>query len=246
MNANPRKTRRKPHQHIPQQGWMLTYSDLVTLLLAFFVLLVSMSSVDRVQFERMASSLRQPGDLAGTPEAPRTDVSKRLRDLLMDAEALSTNAVEIRSLLFPPQVLPPGVEARTVERDVEVLENPEGVVIALTHDLLFPQGQDRLPPASLRLLNTLTDVLAGLDADVNVSAHTDATEGGADPWDLSDRRALSVLEHFLQRGMDPARFSVSGYGPDRPLDASASPEAAQRNRRVEILVKTAKRPGRYG
>lgn len=239
-------SRRRPRPPVANKGWLITYSDLVTLLLAFFVLLVSMSSVDRAQFERMATSLREHGDMGGTPTGPSSDRLRRLHDLMMDADALAANAAEIRSLLFPPQVLPPGVEASTVERDVEVVEHPEGVVVVLTHDLLFPQGGDRLPDASRRLLDALAGVLGSMTADVNISAHTDDTEGGVDPWALSGRRALHVLEYFLQAGLEPVRFSVGGYGPDRPLDASASAEGKARNRRVEILIKSAQRPGRYG
>lgn len=223
-----------------RQAWLITFSDLMTLLLAFFVLLLSMSAVDTPQVTRVVDALR---DYAGQGVAtgPSVDRIRHLRSLLQNAEALRGHEGEVRSLLFPPQVLPPGVDIRTVERRVSVMEHPEGVVIMLSHDLIFPAGGDRLPAASLQLLGAVGEVLAAMSAEVHVSAYTSREESGMDTWELSSRRALGVLEYFLQAGLDPVRFSAAGYGQELSRSAGAAGEGAMPEGRVDILVKTARR-----
>ncbi len=194
------------------------------------------------------------------------------------------------------------MDRSTLDKNLRILEHPDGVVLALTDDLLFAPGQWQLRETSRPLLGMLAEVLEYVTADVAIAGHSDpaaeggtdggtdgGTGGGAAGYELAGRRALTVLEYFVQRKLDPARFSVAGYGPDRPSlagqppapgatgssdpsapsgasggpgdqpdqasraghidqaseDGAAGSEAPDRNRRVEILVKTTPRLGGY-
>lgn len=221
----------------PQRAWLITYSDLVTLLLAFFVLVVSMSTVDRPRLESIAAGVRPA--MTGGSAPKRSERTRQVGDMLLNASALRENQVELRNTLFPAEILPPGIDTRRIEQDVEIQARPEGVAIVLADDLLFPPGSARIPDGSRGLLSTLAGVLVYLGKDVNVSGHAEGpVPGDQDPWELSGKRGLAVLEYFLQMGLAPERFSVSGYGPDRPAAGDGSGGGGLRPHRVEILVKT--------
>ncbi|WP_051384437.1 OmpA/MotB family protein [Nitratidesulfovibrio termitidis] len=302
-----RRSRRAPADDKPRQPWLLTYSDLVTLLLTFFVLLLSMSSMNRVTLSRIGSHFGEAGEQAAGVTGTVPERIRLLEPLLARPAQVYAHQREIKELLFPGAELPPGIDRSTLDKNLRILEHPEGVVLALSDDLLFAPGQWQLREASRPLLGMLAEVLEYVIADVAIAGHSDprtegvsaleqasGTGGGAGivtgnaiGYELAGRRALTVLEYFVQRKLDPARFSVAGYGPDRPsledrpslagqppapVDAgvpgmpgvpSMSDQAGDgqradggtgagagsgdpdRNRRVEILVKTTPRLGGY-
>lgn len=259
----------------PRQTWLLTYSDLVTLLLAFFVLLLSMSSMNRVSLSRISAHFDVQHEGGGQGVAVVPERIRLLEPLLAAPAQVYAREREIRSLLFPDADLPPDVDRNTLDSSVRILEHPEGVVVALADDLLFAPGEWTLRERARPLLTALAEVLGWMTADVAIAGHSDPrSEGGAgqgaatDGYQLAGRRGLTVLEYFVQQKMDPARFSVAGYGPDRPAapetgsarsDAAvragsgsaaqgaeaAAPDEGERNRRVEILVKTTPKLGGY-
>ena len=163
---------------------------------------------------------------------------------------VSINVLEkknrIKDLLFPLDQLPPEMSKGDLEKNIAILEHPEGVVIVLTEGLLFEQGSAELDEKGKKLIDVLTPVILSSNADTNISGHTDSIPAvGVSNDDLSALRAVSVLERFLNGGIPPDRFSVSGYGGDRPLYSNATEEGRRKNRRVEILLKTAPRVGSY-
>ncbi|MBZ2173169.1 flagellar motor protein MotB [Nitratidesulfovibrio sp. SRB-5] len=285
VHGPARRPRRAPAEDKPRQPWLLTYSDLVTLLLTFFVLLLSMSSMNRVTLSRIGSHFGEAGEQAPGVTGSVPERIRLLEPLLARPAQVFAHQREIKELLFPGAELPPGIDRSTLDKNLRILEHPEGVVLALTDDLLFAPGQWQLREASRPLLGMLAEVLEYVTADVAIAGHSDphtegvsaleqaaGTGGGAGTvtgdaigYELAGRRALTVLEYFVQRKLDPARFSVAGYGPDRPSlagqppspgapgvpEASGEPDAAagssdpDRNRRVEILVKTTPRLGGY-
>lgn len=227
-------------------GWLITYSDLMTLLLTFFVLLLSMSSMDRTLITRISpfssgASIIDHSGRGRTPERIRL-----LLDLLREPNAALDRPERIKELLFPNDVLPPELSPGKLEDNLRILSHPEGVVIVLTDELLFPEGGYTLSPATQKLLAAMTPLLHHSSADLNISGHTDnMIPEGSDPYALSGQRAMSVLEYFLQQKLKPARFSISGYGPDRPLTSNDSAANQGKNRRVEMLLKTVQWLGRY-
>lgn len=296
------RPRRASDESKSRQLWLLTYSDLVTLLLAFFVLMLSMSSMNRVTLSRISSHFGETGEQGAGVTGTVPERIRLLEPLLARPAQVYAHQREIKELLFPGAELPPGMDRSTLDKNLRILEHPDGVVLALTDDLLFAPGQWQLRETSRPLLGMLAEVLEYVTADVAIAGHSDpaaeggtdggtdgGTGGGAAGYELAGRRALTVLEYFVQRKLDPARFSVAGYGPDRPSlagqppasgatgssdpsapsgasggpgdqagqasraghidqaseDGAAGSEAPDRNRRVEILVKTTPRLGGY-
>ena len=230
----------------PAPLWLITFSDLMTLLLAFFVLLLSMSSMDTTTITRISSHSGHlsPLNLSGPGRLPeRIQIVVKL---IKDPRNVLEKKNRIKDLLFPLDQLPPEMSKGDLEKNIAILEHPEGVVIVLTEGLLFAKGSAKLDDKGKKLVAVLTPVMQAVNADINISGHTDTTsEKDANNYNLSLMRALVVLEQLLQAEIPPDRLSVSGYGPDKPMYPNTTEEGRAQNRRVEILVKTTPRVGSY-
>lgn len=230
----------------PLALWLVTFSDLVTLLLTFFVLILTMSSMDNAILTRVTLQTADLG-LLDKRGSGRVDVKERLIvDLMEKPWEVINKKQRIKDLLFPDDNLPEELSKAELDRNLEVLARPEGVALVFTDQLLFGSGESRLSLQGERLMAGLVPLLLHTAAPVNVSGHTDATDGGGDPYALSADRALAVLDFFVDSGVPSRRFSLSAYGSDVPaLDERGRPAASAMNRRVEVLLKTARPVGGY-
>lgn len=238
--------RRKKKQEESGAAWLVTFSDLMTLLLTFFVLLLSMASMDVTVITRISASMRS---LSHMPLSGPGRVPERIEmivKMIKDPNNVLQKKDRLKDLLFPRDVLPVELSHSDVMKNIEILQHPEGVVIVLTEGLLFGPGSPALDSKGKKLLDVLTPVIHAVNADANISGHTGPGRGdGTDLYQLSFLRGATVLEHFLQNQLKPDRFSVSGYGPDKPMHPNDSEEHRTQNRRVEILIKTTPRIGSY-
>jgi chemotaxis protein MotB len=233
-------------QAVGGQLWLITYADLMTLLLTFFVLLLSMASMDTTAITRISSHPRSLSPLALSGPGRIPERIRVVVQMIRDPRTVLDKKNRIKDLLFPLDVLPEEMSGSELEKNIAILEHPEGVVIVLTEHLLFAKGSAKLDGKGKKLVAVLTPVMQAVNADINISGHTDATTiQGTNPYELSLMRALAVLEQLLQAQIPPDRFSVSGYGPDKPMYAGSSEEGQAMNRRVEILIKTTARVGRH-
>ncbi len=228
-------------------AWLVTFSDLMTLLLTFFILLLSMSSMDRPLITRIVvpSDVPSPLDHAGRGRIP--DQIRLMVEIVNDPTTIMDKQDRIKDLLFPNEILPPELSPGTLDENLRVLAHPEGVVIVLSEALLFPEGQYELTAVGKRLLDSLVMVLHYSSADMNIAGHADAAEGihATRGYERSGRRAMSVLEYFLLQMFPARRFSISGYGAEKPLVPNDTEAHRAQNRRVELLLKTNQWLGRY-
>jgi chemotaxis protein MotB len=227
--------------------WLITFSDLVTLLITFFVLLLSMSSMDATTLARISSFAGGPSLISsgsGTGRIPeRIEI---VTALIKDPRNILDKMHRIKDLLFPRDVLPPELSRGDLDENLAILAHPEGVVIVLTEELLFEPLSSELDAKGRKLIDILTPVILSVNADTNISGFTDSAPAGRmDNGDLSALRTLSVLERFLHGGVQADRFSISGYGGDKPLYPNDTPDGRRKNHRVEILLKTTPRVGSY-
>lgn len=221
-------------------AWLMTFADLVTLLLTFFVLLLSMATMDRSVLKDIAVSLVGAEGLAISKGAGKVEARfEMVKKLLENPASKYIDLKRLKDLLFPDEVLPEGMTRSFLDQSIEVLVRPEGIALVLSNDLLFATGETELDPKRKKLLRGFADLLAGMPAPVNIAGYTDNVPSmPKDNYTLSVERAMSVLSYFLEFGFDPSRFSVSAYGDSFPIDDNATPKGRARNRRVEILLKT--------
>lgn len=230
-------------------AWMTTFSDLMSLLLTFFVLLLSMASLDQKKIKEALGSLQ--GALGVLEGGFKTEVSKELILPSVGIEPPKKMVMErLKKLVYTH--FRPGkgrsykfkegyIESKEDQKGpVELRETKEGVVVSIVGGVLFPPGEATLTPQGKRLLDDLISLIKGIKYPIRIEGHTDNTPifGGKyrDNWELSVARAVSVLRYFVSKGISPKQLSVAGYGPYKPLYPNDTPEHRARNRRVDIVI----------
>jgi len=234
------RRRKRAQEMAPDSAWMVTFADLMTLLLSFFVLLLSMSSMDRSILRDVVSHF--VGDMGLAPKKGAGKVQTRfeiIQAAIENPAEVLHNPQRIKDLLFPDEILPEGMARSTLDENLQILARPEGLALVLSDGLLFESGGSELGDDSRQVLTEFARFLASVTMPVNVAGYTDNVPGGEkDNYVLSTERAMAVLTYFLEFGFDPGRFSVSAYGEAFPLGDNSTPEGRAKNRRVEILLKT--------
>jgi len=225
--------------------WLVSYADLVTLLLAFFTTLYAASTVDATRLEPLSSSLRQafpPSAHAGVAEAP---ASAAHVDVAAHGEPLLVPPVEILRGQSEMDVLRRVLDAALADAiaasRVEVSQDVRGLVISMPDEAAFPSGGTELAPMALAIVDRVAAAVREVPQAIRIEGHTDdvpiRTARYASNWELSTARAAAVVAYLIQRaGIEPARLSAAGYGEFHPRVANSSAENRARNRRIEIVV----------
>lgn len=203
--------------------WTTVYSDMVTNLMLFFLMLYGLS--------RMSDAMRRE-IMEGMEQKFRgkTEVEMRAEKVLKEVhEQDAANAV---SYLMEQQ----GLKNQT---SVEI--NEKRIKITLNIPVLFASGDATLNPKSKGALAGVAKVLAGVPNPVIIEGHTDniAISGSKYPsnWELSVARSYNVIEYFVkEQGLDPARFIAAGYGEYRPIASNETTDGRMKNRRIEIVM----------
>ncbi len=206
--------------------WLLTYADLITLLMAFFIVMYAISNVDAARYQALASSLRS-SFFAGNSyvELPLQGVSQTEKEPLQAlGEEMATALAEM------------GLEGQAA-----VFRTERGVVISLYGAVLFDLGKADIRPDAARVLDRIAVALGRVPNYVSVEGSTDDlpinTALFPTNWELSVRRATSVVRYFIDNHrLSPSRFLATGYGEFQPMFPNDSPENRSRNRRVDIVV----------
>ncbi len=212
-------------------GWMCTYGDIMTLLLTFFVLLISFSSVQEAKFKQAIASFQEA---LGILPHDRS---------IMEFEQIP--AVKMGPPIPPEEIIKRirnSIYMAGLKGEATVSETREGIRITIQSPILFDSGSADLMPDALPVLDELIKILRETPNVVVVEGHTDNvpihTPSFESNWELSTARAISVAKYLFQKGSLPAeRFSVAGYGEYHPIKTNDTPEGKQKNRRVEILLK---------
>ena len=211
-------------------AWMTTYGDMMTLLLCFFVLILSFSSVEISKFKKAMGSLKGAlGMLATDTGSSTTRNFMQLTSNNRATEALEEMEETFRKL--------------EVEEYIEWETTPEGIRIVMNDPILFDLGKAELKPAVFPVLQSIAKVIETQSpSEIEVQGHTDdlpiRTAKFPSNWELSAARALSVVKYFAKYGnVEPHKLSAIGYGEYRPAFIN-SPKDRPKNRRVEILLKT--------
>ncbi len=227
-----RRSRHHEGEHENLERWLITYADLITLLLIFFVVMYSISQADLAKFRQVASSLRAAFnlDVLSAPPPGQQVVAPLEQDPRFNAY-LSVRA-QVASLF---------TRLGLDQQGAEVELTSEGIVIHLSDAVLFPPGQAELRPDAQRILDGIAAILEPLQSPIRVEGHTDNTPPppGAYPdnWELSAMRAVNTVRYLTDvAGLPPQRLSAAGYGEYRPRAPNDSVEGRRKNRRVDIVV----------
>ncbi len=228
------------------QRWLVTFSDLMSLLLCFFILLFAFSQADLDRFSKLTSSLRAAfngvevftggvgfGDTmtaAGTQD-PSSNMINMGSLPTARQNAYQQIATEVNQHAL----------ANQIQNEIAVNIGKEGIYISLSSALLYPSGSTELGESGKQTLLTIAQLLNGIPNSIRVEAHTDDTPTGspiyATNWDLSSARAVSVVRYLTDAGqVNPERMAAVGLAQYRPLYPNDTPERRRLNRRADILI----------
>jgi chemotaxis protein MotB len=237
---------------VPPAGWLLTFSDMVTLLLTFFVLIIAITTVDPRSIvpdgvdEISEASVREimgPGFLLFSNPSLVDSVAA----VIADPDSLPPDArfdqAEITSAVFQldPETAPPEFReaARVAAESVRVFRDDRGIVISWEGRALFPEGGVLVREETLILLVRLAELIARLELPVSLECHTDPLsdfEGGDGPlsYSLAAERARTVLGVMTGLGIRESRFRLGAYGGARPV--TLDPALSYENSRLEVVL----------
>lgn len=223
-----RRRKRDLEDDINPDSWLATYSDTITLLLTFFILLYSMSSVDSQKLKELSEAMQK--SLKGTVEVSELEEITDLK--------VQTGKTDYENLV---EKLNNVIESNNLTDVVKIREEDRGVVLQLDETILFDPGKADVKGNSNDVLDAITTIINDTDNDVLVEGYTDDipmnTEAYGSNWELSTARAVNVVRYFVEvENIDPTRFSVKGYGEYKPLVENTTDENRAINRRVDILI----------
>lgn len=222
LNRNYIGHQHDEEEHEEDQEWLLTYSDMITLLLAFFAMLIAVSTVDLNLWEQMKQGLRSEISKQENVKTPLAEVKQDLDSLL---------AVEKTQGL------------------VDITLDREGIKLFFNSSSFYNSGEANLLPTGEQIIDKVTQAMNALDFykfNVDVEGHTDnvpiSTPIFPSNWELSVARASGVVKYFVQEGIEGERLKASGYSDTKPvvphIDANGRNIIENRalNRRIVVRI----------
>ncbi len=212
--------------------WLLTYADLITLLLALFIVLYSMSRIDARKFEKVSTALNSV--LAGSP----TILSGKAGALPFSERMRLRNLHQLREL---ERAISKYVTANKLEPEIETILNENDLILHISESAFFEAGKADIKPKAKEFLQALSKMLSDLPNEIRVEGHTDnvpiRTKQFPSNWELSVTRATNVVRFFVEQcGYDPQKIAALGFGEYRPRFPNDTPQNRRRNRRTDIVI----------
>jgi chemotaxis protein MotB len=256
-----RRRRHVPEEH-PDERWLLTYSDMITLLMALFLVLWAISSVNVAKFAELKVSLHQAfsgkvlegsGHVLTGGQAAMSQNGSPI-SLPMQSQQSAFKMISIKASLKDAAQRQDDENLRRVQRQVDAYARKHGfasriktsiqerglVIRVLTDAVLFDSGQAELKKPS-PLLAEIAHLITrtGIVNPVRIEGNTDAIPVAGtfrSNWELSSARANAVLEFMIAHGVGARRLSTVGYGSQRPIASNATAAGRSRNRRVSLVL----------
>ena len=232
MGDSKKHKRKKGNEGPAGGGWEIVYSGFVLILLCFFIMLSSFSTMEEAKIMRFVKSFVDavgimPGGLkfdSGATVLPKS------ADIVDSNDKLAQLFSELAELN----------ERLKKEKDITLAYSPKGLVMRLSDRALFDVGVADISPQAVPLLQKVEDIIARTNFEVRIEGHSDnlpiKTAQFPSNWELSTARAVNVLRFFLETGrISSQRMSAVGFGEFQPMVPNDSIEHRAQNRRVEII-----------
>ncbi|MGM1049900.1 chemotaxis protein MotB [Paenibacillus uliginis N3/975] len=251
-----KKTRHEPHEEHADESWLLPYADLLTLLLALFLVLYAMSATDAKKFQEMSEAFNialtggtgvldynktepsnDPADKGNNKAinsipTPKSDDKKREKLMKQEQEDLEKLKKQLDSY----------IKNNGLSTELNTKLNHSQLMITIRDNALFAPGEAIVKPEASKLAKEMSNMLQQFpDFDIIVSGHTDDvpmnTSKYPSNWDLSSDRAMQFMKILLENtSLDPKRFMSVGYGEYHPIATNETVEGKSKNRRVEVSI----------
>jgi chemotaxis protein MotB len=244
MSKRRRKIHEEHEEHI-DESWLVPYADILTLLLALFIILYASSSIDQAKYQAIMESFQSeftgtsnPDDQKGLTTAPlppdQQQVVPPKNEDKKKPDEKDTGLDELK------QKIESYINANKLNAVVTLEDTLRGVEISIKDVVFFDSGSAALKEQSYKTLNGIVGLINTVPNSIAIEGHTDnepiSTANYRSNWELSSARAASVLHYFAGKKVDPKRMQFTGYGEYQPLVPNNSVENRQANRRVTIVV----------
>lgn len=209
--------------------WIVTFSDMITLLLTFFVLMLSMANMDQVKFNQASDSLA--GAFGVMASSDKTDVSppKIVSFSPLDDDFTAQVYRRLKIKLHELQL----------NKEIRLVKDRGAVVLRIDEAVLFKSGQRYLQPEAEPILRKVAELVRPLPLNLKIEGHTDDLGDEMNNWDLSVNRAVMVLRFLAVNQLVPLnRMAATGYGSQKPLFPNAGERERALNRRVEFVLES--------
>ena len=220
--------------------WLISYADMITLLMAMFILILSLSNMDPQKFQEQAVEMRNVFNLSAIfPSVPGESGSRLILPVIDKDTEVAAELRQWRSNAIQQvrQTLADEIAAQAFT----VLETDREVIIRLPDTSAFSSGSADLRETILPALDRLVDMLKRVEGQIVVSGHTDnvpiSTARFRSNWDLAVSRSVSVVDYLIRDNrLSPGRLTAQGFADSRPLAGNDTPEGRAQNRRVDIAI----------
>ncbi len=222
-------------------AWVVTFGDLMSLLLCFFVLLLSFSEMDRNIYKEIAGSMARAFGIQRKTPAFESPKGEKIIAKNFDMEHVATREKEELGKELKKEI---ETKFQDLKDLLEIELSEHQVVIRLMGETTFDSGKAQIKPQMIPFLDKIASVLKESKGDIVIAGHTDnvpVTNGEfSSNLQLSAERAVRVAEYLMeQEAIDPRKISTTGFGQYRPLASNETTEGREKNRRVEIILKSA-------
>ncbi len=218
------------------ERWLITYADMITLLMIFFIVMYSLSKVDVAKFKTLAESLATVFGAGGMVlESPGPSVipgssPEQIREI--------TERAQMEKLR---QELEQYIQESGLQANVSVTTEERGIVLSFQDNVLFELGSDRLTDQAKQILDKVAPILASTPNYIRIEGHTDNlpinTARFPSNWELSAARATNVVRELINNhGFTPQKLSATAYGEYRPRAPNNNDANRQLNRRVDLII----------
>jgi len=242
-----RKRRGKPEESHPDERWMASYMDMVTVLMCMFIVLYAMSTVDQDKFVKLRDSLAtgfgqvEVGkvDTASGIVVPPQDVAKKGS---LSKSPMELAVAEVDKLSALKQAMSLRLKEKGLSENVQFHVDQRGLSVKLVGSQSFFQPDSpELSNRATEVLNTIAPVLRSSGLDISVEGHAaNAITNYPSVWELSAERAVGVVRHLVEQQKIPGKkIGAIGYGSSRSVNDNSTEELRELNRRVDIVVLSA-------
>lgn len=238
-----KRRKKKTEEHEVDESWLLPYADLMTLLLALFIVLFASSTVDETKFQQMSEVFNEIFDggygimdqsSPTTVPVPKDPLSGDMEDSSYLEDQKSLGEIKGRVDEY--------IGVNELENQFETQITDEGLLITIRDSILFNPGQADIKQEYLPIAEEITELLLfDPPRHIVVTGHTDNVPMNSaqftSNWELSVSRAVNFLKLMMKNeDVDPLLFSAKGYGEYQPIADNGTAEGRSKNRRVEVLI----------
>ncbi len=224
--------------------WVVTFGDMMSLLLCFFVLILSFSTLELENFKKLAGILKEGFGI-------KTEIS--LAEIPLGSKTVGDNTSSKHgsaSALIVLEAAREALEKSGMAKHGSVEKTERGVVLRLDGDALFPSGKASLSAEARAVLGEIAAMASERTGQIEVEGHTDNVPISSSlypsNWELSTARAGSAARYLIGMGVPATGVKAVGYADTRPLVPNDTPENRAKNRRIEFLFVTPEPSGRRG